>query len=46
MEIREQIDEICNIFSLHLKMEPMAARYIAVKQDGKHLLDADNFEYM
>ena len=23
----------------------MAARYIAEKQGGKHLLDADNFEY-
>jgi hypothetical protein len=26
-------------------MEPTPARYVAVKQGGKHLLDADNFEY-
>ena len=26
-------------------MESTAARCIAVKQGGKHLLDADNFEY-
>ena len=42
MEIGEKSLEICNIFHLHLRMEPTAGRYIAVKQGGKQLLDADN----